>query len=325
MELRHLRYFVTVAEELHFGRAALRLNMSQPPLSRQIQELEDELGFALFVREYHKVDLTDAGKVYLAQVTRILEQLGAAGQEAAGVALGRTGHLRIGHGTHMPEEFFPRLLAAFHEVAPRVAIDLLETPTPRIMKALHEKTIDVGFVLTPSDRAGLVVEHLMRESLLVALPEGHRLTTAPLVSLAQLAQENFVLCRRYESQGYRELVEGICREAGFTPRVLQSVETKQTVLDLVAAGLGVSIVQESVASSHTRGICYRAMPKPEPHVDTSIVWREDAQPEIIRLLVDAAQREAAVRRSTCARQHEGGEHAATATVAVLASAQAQQA
>jgi DNA-binding transcriptional LysR family regulator len=295
MELRHLRYFVTVAEELHFGRAAQRLNMSQPPLSRQIQELEDELGFALFVREYHKVELTAAGKVYLAQVARILEQIGAAGQEAAGVALGRTGHLRIGPGTHLPEDYFPRVLAAFQQLAPRVAIDLLEAPTPRIMQALRQKTIDVGFVLTPSDQAGLIVEHLMRESLLIAVPEGHRYATAPLVSLAQLAQENFVLCRRYESEGYREIVEAVCRDAGFTPRVLQAVETKRTVLDLVAAGLGVSIVQASVAAARTPGVCYREFPKPAPQVDSSIAWREEAQPDIIRLLAGAAQCEAARR------------------------------
>src|SRR5262245_61616430 len=105
MELRHLRYFVAVAEELHFGRAAKRLSMSQPPLSRQIQGLEEELGFPLFIREYHKVELTSAGQVYLAQVRRILDQLEVAKQDAVAVASGRKGRIRIGYGVHLPEGY----------------------------------------------------------------------------------------------------------------------------------------------------------------------------------------------------------------------------
>src|SRR5262249_28174417 len=115
MELRHLRYFVTVAEELHFGRAARRLNMSQPPLSRQIQELEAEIGVSLLVRGYHHVELTQAGKAYLAQAKRILEQVEAAKHEAAAIDLGRVGHLRLGHGTHLPEGYLSSVLAAFHK------------------------------------------------------------------------------------------------------------------------------------------------------------------------------------------------------------------
>ncbi len=183
MELRHLRYFVAVAEELHFSRAAARLNMSQPPLSRQIQELEEEIGVPLFVRENRKVQLTPAGKVYLAQAKRILEHVAAANYEAAAVALGRAGPLRLGHGTHLPAGFLSRVLAAFHKEAPHVAVDLLESPTPRILKALRQKTIDVGFVMAPSNTAGLVVKPLFSDRLVIALPEGHRYAAAPLTDL----------------------------------------------------------------------------------------------------------------------------------------------
>ncbi len=292
MELRHLRYFVAVAEELHFGRAAERLNMSQPPLSRQIQELEEELGFSLFVREHHKVMLTDAGTAYLAHVKGILEHIETAKQEASGVAQGRAGHLRIGHGAHLPDGYLSRVLAGFQQAAPRVSIDLLEAPTPRILQALQRKSIDVGILLTPTDRTGLVVKPLLREALVIALPEGHRRATGPLDDLAALADENFVLCRRYEDPGYREIVEEICRQAGFKPRVLQAVESKQTVLDLVAEGMGISFVQASSAAQRSEGVRYRQFPRVVPYVDSVIAWRDDVRLDTIDRLVAVAEHEA---------------------------------
>ncbi|MGH9160905.1 MAG: LysR family substrate-binding domain-containing protein [Vicinamibacteraceae bacterium] len=130
----------------------------------------------------------------------------------------------------------------------------------------------------------------------MALPEGHRYATAPLADLRQLAEENFVMCRRYADSGYRELVEDICREAGFTPHVLQAVEQKQTLLDLVAQGLGVSIVQASAAEQAT-GIRYQPFPHPVPHVSTALVWRGDARADLIASLVEIAERQAAQQTS----------------------------
>lgn len=292
MELRHLRYFVTVAEELHFGRAAQRLNMSQPPLSRQIQELEEEVGFPLFVRQYHKVALTAAGAVYLSQVKRALEQLETARQDAADVAHGRKGRLRIGLGTHLPDGYLSRVLAVFQQQAPGMAIDLTEAPGPRMLRVLQKKSIDVAFLMTPPGKTGLVVKALLREPLVIVVPEGHRYATAPLLDLGQLAEENFVLCRQYEDPGYRELVEALCRQAGFTPHVLQAVEHKRTVLDLVAQGLGVSVVQASAVAERSTGVRARQFPKPVPHVDTAIVWRDDTPLDVIAPLVELAEREA---------------------------------
>jgi len=294
MELRHLRYFVTVAEELHFGRAAKRLNISQPPLSRQIQELEEELGFQLFIREYHKVELTGAGQVYLAQIKRILDQLDVARQEAIAVARGQKGRLRIGYGVHLPEGYLPRVVAAF-SAERRVDIDILEAPSPRILQMLHEKAVDVAFVMAPFDRTGLVVRELMREPLMIVVAAGHRLANTPLSNLAQLAEENFVVCRRYEEPGFRELVEGLCREAGFTPRVAQAVEHKQTTLDLVAEGLGVSIIPWGSATPSDR-VRYRPLPNPTPYLTSAVAWREDAHAETIASLVEVAEREAKSRQ-----------------------------
>jgi DNA-binding transcriptional LysR family regulator len=296
MELRHLRYFVTVAEELHFGRAAERLNMSQPPLSRQIQEMEEELGFALFTREYHKVTLTDAGRTYLAHATAILDQVARAKQEAAGIALGGTGLLRVGHGAHLPDGYVTRVLAAFQRAAPGIAIELLEAPTPRVVRALQKKSIDVGLILTPPDAAGLIVKPLLREPLVIALPIDHPYAKAPLTltHLSQLAGESFVSCRRYEDPGYREIVEAICLREGFMPRVLQAVEYKDTALDLVARGVGIAFMQRSATTERPEGIRYLEFPDCTPHVDSAIAWRADARHESIELFAETAEREAAI-------------------------------
>ena len=290
MELRHLRYFLTVAEELHFGRAAKRLNMSQPPLSRQIQELEEELGFPLFIRSYHKLELTGAGLVYLDQVKRILHQLDLARQEAVAIARGRKGHLRIGYGVHLPEGFLPRVVAAFSAEC-NVDIDILEAPSPRLLQMLRKKSVEVAFVMEPFDKAGLAVRELMREPLMIALAAGHKLAAEPLSNLAQLADEYFVVCRRYEEPGARELVEGLCRNAGFTPRVTQAVDNKQTMLDLVAEGLGVSIISSSQASPSDR-VVYRQFPDPNPYLTSAVAWREEACSETVALLVRIAERAA---------------------------------
>jgi DNA-binding transcriptional LysR family regulator len=295
MELRHLRYFVMVGEELHFGRAAKRLNISQPPLSRQIQELEEELGFPLFIREYHKVELTGAGRVYLAQVKRILDQLDVARQDAVAVARGCKGRLRIGYGVHLPDGYLPRVVAAF-SAERHVAIDIIEAPSPSVLQDLREKAVDVAFVMMPFDRTGLVVRELMREPLMIAVAAGHRLATAPLSDLAQLAEEDFIVCRRYEEPGFRELVEGLCRETGFTPRVAQAVEHKQTMLDLVAEGLGIAIIPGNAATPSDR-VRYRRFPNSTPYLTSAVAWREDAQTETIAVLVDIAGREAQNRQA----------------------------
>jgi DNA-binding transcriptional LysR family regulator len=294
MELRHLRYFVTVAEELHFGRAAERLNMSQPPLSRQIQELEEELGFALFTRAYHKVALTDAGRTYLTHARLILDQVARAKQDAAGIALGGTGLLRVGHGAHLPDGYVTRVLAQFQQAAPGISIELLEGPTPRVLRALQQKSIDVGLILTPADHAGLVVKPLMREPLVIALPIDHKYATAPLPRLSLLAGENFVSCRKYEDPGYREVVEAICLREGFMPRVLQAVEHKDTALDLVAKGVGIAFMQQSATTERPEGIRYIPFPGCIPHVDSAIAWRADARHDSIALFAETAEREAAL-------------------------------
>ena len=292
MELRHLRYLLAVADELHFGRAADRLNMSQPPLSRQIRELEDEIGFAIFRRGYHAVELTDAGRVYVTQIRGILHALETATQEAADVAAGRSGRLRVGHGTYLPGAYLSRVLAAFQQAAPRVAVDLVDGPSTRVLPALQGKSIDIAFVGAPPDGAGLMLKKLWRDTLVIAVPQDRPYATAPLAHLAQIAHENFVLCPTSNEAWCRALIESIFGEAGFTPRVLQTVENKQTALDLVAEGIGVSIVQSLVAAERSQGIRYLAFPGRVPHIDVAVAWRDDTATHALERFVEVAAREA---------------------------------
>ena len=297
MELRHLRYFVTVAEELHFGRAAQRLNMSQPPLSRQIAELEEELGFLLLSRGYHKVDLTPAGKTYLQQVKRVLDQLDVARQNAAAVAHGQRGYVRLGVGVPLPNGLLPRVVARFSKDH-RVHVDILEAPSARMLELLREKAVDAAFLIAPADTTGMTTRELLREPLRVALPASHPLAAAPVIDLRALAEENFVVCRRYAEPGFRELVEKLCAAAGFAPRVLQAAENRQTTLELVAEGLGVAVMVASAALEPSKRVRYLPFSPPGPSLPVVVAWREDPPSDAIAALVDIAEAEASNWAST---------------------------
>jgi DNA-binding transcriptional LysR family regulator len=291
MELRHLRYFVVVAQELHFGRAAKRLNMAQPPLSRQIKELEEELGFPLFVREYHKVQLTNAGKVYLSRVKRIIEKLGAAKQDALDVAAGHKGRLRIGCSTHLSHVYLPRFLAAFRREAPGIAIDLTEAPSPKLVQALREKTADLAFPMMPIEAAGMIVEDFLSEPLVIVLPQNHPYAYHERVSLDLLAKENFILCRRYAEDGFHEIGIQLCKDAGFFPSVLHTAERKQTVVDLVAQGMGVSVTPTSAMELRSDRVCFRSFEGSKPYLRTAAVWRKGKRAALAESFVAIAKRE----------------------------------
>jgi DNA-binding transcriptional LysR family regulator len=280
-----------VAQELHFGRAAERLNIAQPPLSRQIKELEEELGFQLFVREYHKVRLTNAGKVYLSRVKRILNKLEAAKQDASDVALGHKGRLTIGYSAHLSYIYLPRFLAAFQRQAPGVLIDLIEAPSPKLAQALREKSVDLAFPMTPVQATGMIVEEFFREPLVIVLPENHPCACHHRLSLGLLAQENFILCRRYSESGFHEAVTQLCKDAGFVPTVLHTAERKQTVVDLVAEGMGVSVTPVSAMELRTEGVCFRSFEGSNPHLTTVAVWRKGKRAALAELFVAIAKRE----------------------------------
>ncbi len=247
MELRHLRYFVTLAEELHFGRAAERLFIAQPPLSQQIQQLERELGVALFQRTSRRVQITPAGEAFLPEARLVLAGLETAAQAARRAARGDTGWLGIGFAASATYDLLPAVLHDFREAFPDVDLSLAELNAAEQLAALRERVIHVGLARPPVEDAEVVVNAVLREPFLVALPESHPRAGETELPLADLAKEAFVSFPERPTPSYAETVRRACEEAGFTPQVAQEVREMQTAISLVAAGLGIALLPASVA------------------------------------------------------------------------------
>ncbi|MBD0863598.1 LysR family transcriptional regulator [Gordonia sp. zg691] len=276
MELRHLRYFRAVAEELHFGRAAQRLHMAQPPLSQQIRQLEDELGLALLVRSTRRVELTAAGEDYLRQTVAILDSVDAAGRRAQRIAEGRQGNLAIGCVGSATYSLLPRFVRALRNELPDVDVSVRgEMLAPEQMAALVSGDIDLALLRMPVETRGLHVESIRKDRLIVALPADHPLTETPAqqaVDIAQLRGEDFIA----HVGGGRSVISGVlaaaCERAGFMPRIRHEVEETSTLVTLVAAGLGVAVVPEPTSALGVAGVEYRPLAAPIDHVDLAVAF-----------------------------------------------------
>jgi DNA-binding transcriptional LysR family regulator len=288
MELRHLRYFVAVAEELHFGRAATRLGIAQPPLSQQIRQLEQELGAALFTRTKRRVELTPAGRAFLEHSRQILAETERAKRVARRAGRGEIGRLAIGFVSSADLDVLPRALRVWHERFPDVEVELHALLTAAQVDALLRGRLDVGFIRLPIDQTSLVVESIRREPLVVALPERHPLARAARVRLADLASETMLLFARHTAPGYFDVFIGACRRAGFTPRVL-SPGSMQTNLALVSAGLGVSLMPASIRNLRRAGVVYRPLAPPVPQVEMAIAHRRDETSAIATAFVQTVR------------------------------------
>ena len=274
MELRHLRYFLAVAEELHFGRAASRLGIAQPPLSQQIRKLETELGVALFNRTKRRVDLTPAGQAFLEEVRQVLAQADRAVRTAQRAGRGEIGHLAIGFVPSADLDLLPRVLRAWRARFPHVEIELHTLLPTEQVEGLREGRINVGFVRMPVDDGGLVVEAIQREPLVVVLYRTHRLAQARRVRLADLAPDTMIVFPRHIAPGYYDVLISACRLAGFTPQVLHP-GSMQTNLALVSAGLGVTLLPASIRNLRRSGVVYRALAPPVPQVEMAVAYRRD--------------------------------------------------
>lgn len=268
MELRQLRYFVTVAEELHFGRAAARLGMSQPPLSQQIRALEQELGLSLLERTSRRVKLTEAGRLFLAEARKTLDQAERAAAIAQRARSGEIGELSIGFTASVP--FVPQVASAlfrFRTAYPAVHLQLNELPRDTQIEALVERQLDLGFirgVLAPRLPEGLEASLFLEEPLLVAMHEGHRLATMPgPIRIADLEPENFVLYRPELGAGFIEPFMQLCGNAGFRPRVVQEASGSATLLGLVAAGFGITVISRSFGALHLDNVVHRPFADPD--------------------------------------------------------------
>jgi DNA-binding transcriptional LysR family regulator len=253
MELRHLRYFVAVAEELHFGRAASRLSISQPPLSMSMRQLEEELGAKLLERDSKHVALTPAGAVFLEDVRRLLGQLGDATDLARRVASGATGRLRIGLTASMLYRGLPDLVKAYRSAYPKVVLTLVELNSAEQIEALSDDRIELGFVNVPQVPDGLEGLLVADEPFVACLPVGHRHAGSRRLDLGALADEPFVLFARSASPLYYERIIALCITAGFRPRVLFEARHWLSVAALVAKRMGVAVVPQAIRASGMHG------------------------------------------------------------------------
>jgi len=276
VELRHLRYFVAVAEELHFGRAAERLRIAQPPLSRQIKDLEREVGTPLFDRVPRGVELTPAGQAFLPEARLTLAQAERAQRTAQRAALGETGRLRVGFveaATHTG--ILPDVLGFFRVHLPAIGLSLFELDPLRQEEAFRDGRIDLGILqgsMLESAR-WLREESIYTEPIVLAVPGEHRLAGRTRFTLASLAEEAFVLFPRQTDPALFDDIVSRCRTAGFSPRVVQEATGWHTLTSLVGAGVGIGFVPKSITAFQQQGVAYRSIPDLSVQMMLSAVWR----------------------------------------------------
>ena len=273
IELRHLRYFIAVAEELHFGHAAARLNISQPPLSQQIQILEQQIGARLFARTNRSVSLTEAGRQFLADSRQILSQVDDAAARAARLHHGETGELRIGFTSSAPFiKAVSDTLSTFRRRYPDVHIQTRETNTREQIVPLNEGALDLGLMRNTQLPETLVWERVLREPLLAMVPRDHPLASQPRVSLRELAREPFVFFDPHVGTGLYDDILGLLRRYDLTPTIAQEVGEAMTIIGLVAAGLGVSILPASFRRVQLSEMCWLPIEEQDAVSEMWLVW-----------------------------------------------------
>lgn len=270
-ELRLLRYFVAVAEELHFGRAATRLAIAQPSLSRAIRDLERMLGADLFTRTKRSVRLTDAGRALLAEGPRALAEVERAFEHASSVGRGEVGQLRLGFLPSAALELVPAVVRASREAHPDVRLRLLELLDEPQLAGLREGRVDVALLRTPRPSSELAFEPLLSERLSLVVAPDHRLANRVRVRYADLRDEGLVTWPRVEAAETYDAIIEACRRAGFSPRVVQEASSPHTILGLVAAGIGVAVAT-SAYQAHT-GTDVVFIPITDSEVTLYLAWR----------------------------------------------------
>jgi len=272
-DTRQLRYFVAVAERLHFGRAAAALHISQPPLSRAIRGLEEQLGARLLARSRRKVELTPEGARLYEEAKRLLGQLERVALEVGAMAAGQSGRLRLGFVSLADYGVLPGLLKTFKAAKPGISLALREMLSPEQATALSAGELDFGLLLPPvaGDLEHLVVQS---ERFVAALPARHAAARRRgRLAMHELAGEAFVMVPRDIAPGLYDIVAGLAARAGFSPQVAQEAIQMQTVVSLVSSGLGVAIVPASIANLGRRGVIYREIADAHPRLDLWLAWR----------------------------------------------------
>lgn len=302
MELRHLRYFVTVAEELHFGRAARKLHISQPPLSMQIRSLEEELGVTLLNRNQRHVALTHAGNAFLGEARHILARLDQAVLMTRRAGRGEIGELAIGFISVADYNVLPIVLREFRARYPLVNLTLRESTSDAQVQDLVAGRIDVGFLLPPVAEPSLSSAPILREPLIAALPDRHPLARKPgKLALAKLKDAPFILFPRAMAPGMYDDILSFCRSAGFSPRVEQEAVQMQTIVSLVSAELGVALIPASLTNLRRTGVTYKSIREAGPLTEIHLAWRNGEDMPTLRVFVDLALKAAHPSRAMTGR------------------------
>lgn len=298
MELRQLRYFIAVAEELHFGRAARRVNICQPPLSQQIKSLEDELGERLFDRTRKSVSLTQAGNAFLSDAREILRRVEEAKDRVHRISIGQEGEISLGLVPAAMDTFLPHAIGSFRLERPRISLRLSELGTIEQLGALRDGRIDLGIVrLFEQDTTGLNAVQIVREPYVLAVPRGHSLAKHKRVPLAALHGQPFVsFPREKHPRLYDRIMESFAA-VGSTPRIVQEASTKRAAIAFVAARVGVSLVPSSARKQRREGVVYRPLTGHLPAVELSMMWREHDQAAALKGLIKVIRRQSRVRNT----------------------------
>ncbi|KVN45280.1 LysR family transcriptional regulator [Burkholderia ubonensis] len=300
-DLRQWRYFVTVAEERHFGRAAARLSMTQPPLSQAIRALEDLLGVALFVRTKRSVALTAVGAALLPDVRKLLEAADALPSRAQSLARGETGSLALAFVSTADYGLLPSLLRAFGARYPQVRLQLEEATSDVQIEELAAGRIDAGLIIPPvppRHAAELSYLPVVREPLVLAMPAAAAPADAPEdapVRLADVAALPLVIFPRRLAPGFYDIITGCYGAAGATPRIGQEAIQMQTIVSLVSAGMGVALVPQSLRNLRRTGVVYRPLADGAPVVETGLVWRTGDVSPVLAGFIDIVRAQAFVR------------------------------
>ncbi|MDF2565388.1 MAG: transcriptional regulator, LysR family [Massilibacillus sp.] len=290
MELRHLKYFVVVAEELHFTRAADRLNMAQPPLSQQIHQLEDELGVQLFYRNKRQVELSAAGKIFLESVYKILNDIEKACDAAQRTHRGELGKIVVGFTGAATFGILTNLLQPYRTKFPLIDLVVLQLNTTDQIQSLLNGEIDIGILYVPVENSGLIFKVIHQQPFIIAMPKNHPLASkSDPIEVQELSKESFIMIPRKAGQVYYDTIINICHSAGFSPNIGPEVYELNTSISLVAAGMGIALVPDSIQTLRINGITYRHLKNPGSTLKTALVWRNDESSPLVHKFIALAE------------------------------------
>jgi DNA-binding transcriptional LysR family regulator len=289
MEMRHLRYFVAVAEALHFGQAAAKLQIAQPSLSHQIRQLEDELQTSLLRRTKRRVELTEAGRLFLDEARDILARADSAAMIARRVGRTDSKRLRVGVGYCMDQSDVATIVGRYNARHQDVRVELKTMSVPSQVAALREGQLDVAFVRPPITEPSVRSETVVREALVVALPPDHRLAARSRIGLAALAEEPFVLPPRDAVPVFHDAILRVCREAGFVPNAPHEADHLQMIVAMIAASAGVGLVPNTARKFKQHRVAYRPLRPPVADLEIAMAWRQDDSSSILAAFLTEAR------------------------------------